>query len=150
MNTRPFLSFVMVLCVGGQIWLSTPLWGAEIAPVFSPCCVDVVLKEAPPVRALFNKDDGSEKVLPSERTDDSLLSRPLLVSAAWTVGLGALAYWSKDHADRAYRSYMSSANTQSQVRYYDRAQRLDRLAVASLIGMEFGIVFTSYLAFFRR
>lgn len=150
MNTRPFLSLVMVLCVGGQTWLSTPLWGAELAPVFSPCCVDVAPKEAPPVRAHFDMDDGRKKVLPSERTDDSLLSKPLLMSAAWTVGMGALAYWSKDRADRAYRSYMSSANTQSQVRYYDRAQRFDRLAGASLIGMEFGIVLTSYLAFFRR
>ena len=58
MNTEPFLSLVMVLCVGGQTRLSTPLWGAELAPVFSPCCVDVAPKEAPPVRAHFDVDDG--------------------------------------------------------------------------------------------
>ena len=150
MNIRPFLPLVMVLCVGGQVWLPARLWGKEIAPRFAPCCVEAAPSNTPEVRALFDKSGAQKKGLQPDRSDDSLLSKPLLLSAAWTVGMGALAYWSKDRADRAYRAYMSSANTQSQKRYFDRAQRSDQLAGASLIGMEVGIVLTSYLAFFRR
>ena len=150
MNIRPFLPLMMVLCVGGQVWLPARLWGKEIAPRFAPCCVETAPSNTPEVRALFDKSDAQKKGLQPDRSDDSLLFKPLLLSAAWTVGMGALAYWSKDRADRAYRSYMSSANSQSQKRYFDRAQRSDRLAGASLIGMEVGIVLTSYLAFFRR
>ena len=150
MNIRPFLLFVMVLCVGGQIWLPAQLWGKEIAPMFAPCCVEAALTTAPVVRPLFDKSGTRKKGFQTDRNGDSLLSKPLLLSTAWTVGMGALAYWSKDRADRAYRSDMSSANTHSQMRYFDRAQRSDRLAGASLVGMEVGIVLTSYLAFFRR
>jgi hypothetical protein len=150
MNIRPFLPLMMVLCVSGQVWLPARLWGKEIAPRFAPCCVEEAPSNAPEVLALFDKSGAQEKGLQPDRSVDSLLFKPLLLSAAWTVGMGALAYWSKDRADRAYRSYMSSANAQSQKRYFDRAQRSDRLAGASFIGMEVGIVLTSYLAFFRR
>ena len=150
MNLRSFLPLMMVLCVGGQVWLPARLWGKEIAPSFALCCVEAAQSNTPEVRSLFDKSGAQKKGFQLDRNDDSLLSKPLLFSAAWTVGMGALAYWSKDRADRAYRSYMSSANTQSQKRYFDRAQRFDRLAGASLIGMEVGIVLTSYLAFFRR
>ena len=150
MNLRSFLPLMIVLCVGGQVWLPARLWGKEIAPRFAPCCVEAAQSNTPEVRALFDKSGAQKKGFQLDRNDDSLLSKPLLFSAAWTVGMGALAYWSKDRADRAYRSYMSSVNTQSQKRYFDRAQRFDRLAGASLIGMEVGIVLTSYLAFFRR
>ena len=118
--------------------------------MFAPCCVEAAPTNAPVVRSLFDKSGTRKKGLQTDRNDDSLLSKPLLLSTAWTVGMGALAYWSKDRADRAYRSYMSSANTQSQMRNFDRAQRSDRLAGASLVGMEVGIVLTSYFAFFRR
>lgn len=150
MHNRPIFALVVALCVGAQIGLPLSLWGKEIAPQFRPCCV-----ETPPqnVRFLLAQAEnayGTKEATPSVSDKGQFISKPLLLSAAWTVGMGALAYWSKDRANRAYRSYMSSANTQRQIRYYDRAQRYDRLAGASFIGMEFGVVLTSYLTFFRR
>ena len=53
-------------------------------------------------------------------------------------------------ADKAYDRYLHSANTSRQDREYDRAERLDRIAGASYIGMEVGLVLSSYLLFFGR
>jgi hypothetical protein len=74
----------------------------------------------------------------------------LYLSAVLTAGAGLVAYWSKERADKAYDRYLHSANTSRQDREYDRAERLDRIAGASYIGMEVGLVLSSYLLFFGR
>ena len=75
--------------------------------------------------------------------------RKLYWSAALAVGAGALAYWSKERADAAYNRYLRSASAQHQERELAAAKRFDRMAGAAFVGMEVGIVLSSYLLFFR-
>jgi hypothetical protein len=72
------------------------------------------------------------------------------LSAALTVGAGIAAYWSKDRADEAYDRYLHSANVAQQNELYDKARRFDRMAGAAYVGMEAGLVLSSYLLFFAR
>jgi|AP59_1055472.scaffolds.fasta_scaffold75013_2 hypothetical protein len=74
----------------------------------------------------------------------------LYLSAALTVGAGIAAYWSKDRADEAYDRYLHSANVAQQNELYDKARRFDRMAGAAYVGMEAGLVLSSYLLFFAR
>ena len=75
--------------------------------------------------------------------------RKLYWSAALAVGAGALAYWSKERADAAYNHYLRSASAKHQERELAAAKRFDRMAGAAFVGMEVGIVLSSYLLFFR-
>ena len=75
--------------------------------------------------------------------------RKLYWSAALSVGAGALAYWSKERADAAYNRYLRSASPKHQERELAAAKRFDRVAGAAFVGMEVGIVLSSYLLFFR-
>ncbi len=75
--------------------------------------------------------------------------KKLYLSAALVVGAGAVAYWSKARADAAYERYLSSASVVRQQRALDQAKRFDRVTGAALVGMEVGLVLTSYLLFFR-
>lgn len=74
----------------------------------------------------------------------------LYLSAALTAGVGFVAYWSKEQSDRAYDRYLHSANIARQNKEFDKAKRFDRIAGASFIGMEVGVVLSSYLLFFGR
>ena len=74
--------------------------------------------------------------------------KKLYLSAALAAGAGAVAYWSKERADAAYDRYLRSASTVRQQRELDAAQRFDRIAGAAFVGMEVGIVLSSYLLFF--
>ena len=74
----------------------------------------------------------------------------LYLSAALTTGIGAVAYWSKQRADQAYDRYLYSANLTRQDEEFDKAKRFDRMAGASYIGMEVGLILSSYLLFFGR
>ena len=60
-----------------------------------------------------------------------------------------MAYWSRERADAAYDRYLRSASTVRQQRELADAKRFDRIAGAAFVGMEVGIVFSSYLLFFR-
>ena len=71
-------------------------------------------------------------------------------SAALTVGAGLVAYWSKEKADEAYDRYLHSASAKRQNEFYAQARRYDRLAGTAFIGMEAGLVLSSYLLFFNR
>ena len=74
----------------------------------------------------------------------------LYLSAALTAGAGAVAYWSKERADKAYDRYLHSANRDRQEKEFADAKRFDRIAGVSFIGMEAGLVLSSYLLFFGR
>ncbi len=75
--------------------------------------------------------------------------KKLYLSAALAVGAGAVAYWSKERADTAYDRYLRSASAARQQRELADAKRFDRIAGAAFVSMEVGIVFSSYLLFFR-
>ena len=59
-----------------------------------------------------------------------------------------MAWWSREKADRAYGKYMRSASARRQEKQFDRSERYDRIAGTAFIGMEAGLVLTSYLLFF--
>ena len=75
--------------------------------------------------------------------------KKLYLSAALAVGAGAVAYWSRERADAAYDRYLRSASVERQRRELADAKRFDRIAGAAFVGMEVGIVLSSYLLFFR-
>ena len=75
--------------------------------------------------------------------------KKLYLSAALAVGAGAVAYWSKERADAAYDRYLRSASVVRQQRELDEAKHFDRMAGAAFVGMEVGLVLSSYLLFFR-
>ncbi|MDE2810810.1 MAG: hypothetical protein OXN90_20535 [Gemmatimonadota bacterium] len=75
--------------------------------------------------------------------------KKLYLSAALAVGAGAVAYWSKERADAAYDRYLRSASVARQQRELDAAKHFDRVAGAAFVGMEVGLVLSSYLLFFR-
>ncbi len=60
-----------------------------------------------------------------------------------------MAYWSKERADAAYKRYLRSASVMRQQRELDEAKHFDRVTGAAFVGMEVGLVLTSYLLFFR-
>lgn len=74
--------------------------------------------------------------------------KKLYLSAVLAVGAGAVAYWSKERADAAYERYLRSASPARQQRALADAKRFDRVAGAAFVGMEVGIVLSSYLLFF--
>jgi hypothetical protein len=74
----------------------------------------------------------------------------LYLSAALTLGAGALALWGGERADRAYRNYLRSASTRRQEKYFARAERYDRITGAAFAGMEVGLVLSAYWALFNR
>ena len=75
--------------------------------------------------------------------------KKLYLSAALAVGAGVVAYWSKERADAAYDRYLRSASVVRQQRKLDEAKRFDRVTGAAFVGMEVGLVLSSYLLFFR-
>ena len=60
-----------------------------------------------------------------------------------------MAYWSKERADAAYDRYLRSASVVRQQRELDAAKHFDRVAGMAFVGMEVGLVLSSYLLFFR-
>ena len=75
--------------------------------------------------------------------------KKLYLSAALAVGGGVVAYWSKERADAAYDRYLRSASVARQQRELDAAKHFDRVTGAAFVGMEVGLVLSSYLLFFR-
>ena len=75
--------------------------------------------------------------------------KKLYLSAALAVGAGVVAYWSKERADAAYDRYLRSASVARQQRELDAAKHFDRVTGMAFVGMEVGIVVSSYLLFFR-
>ena len=75
--------------------------------------------------------------------------KKLYLSAALALGGGVVAYWSKERADAAYDRYLRSASVARQQRELDEAKHFDRVAGMAFVGMEVGLVLSSYLLFFR-
>lgn len=116
--------------------------GRVLEPLWAPCCGELSARQKPALMAINTPVERKIKKAPSR-------SR-LVLGAALTLGAGALAYWSKERANKAYDIYLKSANPARQKRQYDRARRFDRMAGAALLSMEVGVVFTSYMLFLRR
>ena len=74
--------------------------------------------------------------------------KKLYLSAVLAVGAGAVAYWSKERAAAAYDRYLRSASTKRQQRELAAAKDFDRVAGTAFVGMEVGLVLSSYLLFF--
>ena len=72
----------------------------------------------------------------------------LYLSAGLALSAGVLAFWSKREADQAYDRYLHTASAERQQGLFDRAERYDRIAGAAFVGMEVGLVLTTYLVFF--
>ena len=75
--------------------------------------------------------------------------KKLYLSAALAVGAGAVAYWSKERANAAYDRYLRSASIARQQRELDAAKHFDRVTGTAFVGMEVGLILSSYLLFFR-
>jgi len=72
----------------------------------------------------------------------------LYLSAALAAASGLVAWWSKERADRAYERYLHAASLRRQEDQFARAERYDRIAGGAFVGMEIGVVLTTYLLFF--
>ena len=83
-----------------------------------------------------------------ETQSESRWDRRLFLSAALAVSAGALARWTKQEADSSYDNYLESASPQRQKSAFKRAKEYDRLSGAALIGMEAGIILSTYVIFF--
>ena len=75
--------------------------------------------------------------------------KKLYLSAALAMGAGAVAYWSKERANAAYDRYLRSASIARQQRELDAAKHFDRVTGTAFVGMEVGLILSSYLLFFR-
>ena len=143
-----------------SIWLlAVVLWqgvvdpahakGIDLQQVMIPCCEKLPDTKRSP--ALFLLETPQQKKQARSETPTMRRSRSrLLLSSVLTIGAGALAYWSKERADKAYSRYLRSANVERQQRQFDRAERFDRVSGAAFVSMEIGLIYTSYLLFFRR
>jgi hypothetical protein len=122
--------------------LSVRAGESSFVRLWTPCCNELELRERPALFAVSAPAEGKKK--------KGLSRSRLALSTVLTLGASALAYWSKEQANRAYDTYLKSANPARQQRQYDRAERFDRLAGGALFSMEVGVIFTSYQLFFRR
>ena len=122
---------------------STPTWGEPLDLPRRLAPLDAALA------AVENVGAVREPPLRVGSSEEKRSRKKLYLSAALAVGAGAVAYWSKERADAAYDRYLRSASTVRQQRELADAKRFDRIAGAAFVGMEVGIVFSSYLLFFR-
>ena len=125
----------------------TPTWAAPLELPRRLAPLEAVLAtqwaEQPRLR---QRSMPATSVAPSKKKRSR---KKLYLSAALAVGTGAVAYWSKERADAAYDRYLRSASVARQQRELDAAKHFDRVAGAAFVGMEVGLVLSSYLLFFR-
>jgi hypothetical protein len=70
--------------------------------------------------------------------------RRLALGVSLAVGGGLLAWWAHGQADHAYANYLDAAGVGAQRRWLAQARRRDRVAGAALLGMEAGLLLTTY------
>ena len=142
---------------------SAPMWAASLELPRRLSSLDGALAAVenvgavrePPLPARRGTQwQSGDRVLgePSLRVDSPKKKRSrkkLYLSAALAVGAGVVAYWSKERADAAYDRYLRSASVARQQRELDAAKHFDRVTGMAFVGMEVGIVVSSYLLFFR-
>ena len=128
---------LVLVLVGSPTWAEPLELPRRLAPLEAALAAveNVGAVREPPLRVGSSEEKRSRK--------------KLYLSAALAVGAGAVAYWSKERADAAYDRYLRSASVERQQRELADAKRFDRLAGAAFVGMEVGIVLSSYLLFFR-
>jgi hypothetical protein len=131
------------------IW-QTASWGElgvlpRALPALRPGLPQVISTERPPIWLLQLSSPGSES---ERKAEKPRLTARLCLSAGLAVSSGLVAWWSKDRADRAYQRYLHAASSRRQEKQFERAERFDGIAGAAFVGMEAGLVFTTYLVFF--
>ncbi len=135
------IAWCLVLLSGAPTWAEPLELPRQLAPLEAALAAQwaerPVLKQRsmPTAAAAAGKEKRSRK--------------KLYLSAAVAVGAGAVAYWSKERADAAYGRYLRSASVARQQRELDEAKHFDRIAGTAFVGMEVGLVLSSYLLFFR-
>lgn len=75
-------------------------------------------------------------------------SRRFYLGLAVSAGAALSAWWSEQRANDAYDRYMRSAGLARQQRAFARAERYDRLTGASLLGMQLGLIYSTYVYFY--
>ncbi len=136
---------IKTICYGLVLAAVVPTWAEPLELPRRLALLETALAEqwaerpAPLARA---------KAKPAPRKEKRSRKK-LYLSAALAVGAGAVAYWSKQRADAAYSRYLHSASVVRQQREWAEAKHFDRVTGAAFIGMEVGIVLSSYLLFFR-
>tara|TARA_B100001250_G_scaffold394744_1_gene398988 strand:+ start:2280 stop:2669 length:390 start_codon:yes stop_codon:yes gene_type:complete len=116
----------------------------DLQPVLPICCNEV---NGASVQGFpLQQDTGIRDSVPSA----NYFRSSVFFASALTVAGGIVAYLNKNQADRAYRSYLRTANSSKLESKFKRAERLDKLAGSALITMEIGIGMTTYLIFFRE
>lgn len=137
-----FYGLVLMLAAGTPTW-AEPL---ELARRLAPLEAALAEQWAEQPR-LGQRSMPTASAAPGKKEQRS--RKKLYLSAALAVGAGAVAYWSKERANAAYDRYLRSASVVRQQRELAAAKRFDRVTGAAFIGMEVGLVLSSYLLFFK-
>lgn len=134
---------IALLVWQSAVWAGEP--GRPLFPVSLPvCCQEWELGSGRILQGHPPSTTNSSS--PSKERRRSL--RWLGAGAALAVASGAIAWWSRNQADQAYDRYLRAASRHRQEKEFHRAERYDRAAGAALLGMEVGIVLTTYWLFF--
>ena len=131
------------------IW-QTASWGEpgvlpRAFPALRPGLVPAVSAEKGGIGAL---QLAAPKSGEARKDEKPRLTARLCLTAGLAASSGLVAWWSKERADRAYQRYLHAASRRRQEKQFERAERFDRIAGAAFVGMEAGLVFTTYLVFF--
>ena len=139
------IAWCLLLVLSGVPTWAEPL---ELARRLAPLEAALAMVEVGAVREppLLPARGGAKGGGPPE---EQRSRKKLYLSAALAIGAGAVAYWSKERANAAYDRYLRSASVVRQQRELDAAKHFDRVTGAAFIGMEVGLVLSSYLLFFR-
>ena len=132
---------VLVLTAGTPTWAEPLELPRQLAPLEASLAVEWAER---PVRLARMRSMAAKTPSKKKRS-----RKKLYVSAVLAVGAGAVAYWSKERADAAYNRYLRSASVARQQRELAAAKRFDRVTGTAFVGMEVGLVLSSYLLFFR-
>ena len=138
------IAWCLLLATGAPTWAEPLELPRRLVPLEAALAVvEVGAVREPP---LLPARRGAKRV---DSPEEKRSRKKLYLSAALVVGAGAVAYWSKERADAAYDRYLRSASVARQQRELDAAKHFDRVAGAAFVGMEVGLVLSSYLLFFR-
>ncbi|MEE3234121.1 MAG: hypothetical protein VX294_08155 [Candidatus Latescibacterota bacterium] len=135
-------SRIPLLAIVIMLFFVTFVSAVDLQPVLPVCCTEV---NESSVRDFSLK----QKIRVRDSVPSLTVFRSsVLFTSVFTVAGGIIAYWNKKQADRAYRSYLRTANSSKLQNEFTKAERLDKLAGSALVAMELGIGMTTYLIFF--
>ncbi len=81
---------------------------------------------------------------PTARVSRPRSPRRLALGLGLALGGGGFAWWAHGRADQAYVKYLDTAGVGAQRHWLAQARRRDRAAGAALLGMEAGLLLTTY------